>query len=71
MRLLLLIRLVQVCKKYTHESCRKVRLRKGVKNWKPSVDTMPANEPISMAPNGWMPMSATAPTATPPANVAF
>lgn len=32
---------------------------------------MPAKEPMIIAPNGLIAMSATAPTATPPANVAF
>lgn len=38
---------------------------------KPRVEMMPATNPISIAPNGPMLMSAHVPTATPPAKVAF
>lgn len=42
-----------------------------VMNRKPIDERAPAREPISMAPQGWIIMSADVPTATPPANVAF
>lgn len=42
-----------------------------VRNLNPTVEIMPAVIPISIAPNGWMFMSAQVPTATPPASVAF
>ncbi len=37
----------------------------------PQVERMPAKEPMMMAPTGVIIMSAQAPTATPPASVAF
>lgn len=42
-----------------------------LRNLKPRVEMMPATNPISIAPNGPMLMSAHVPTATPPAKVAF
>lgn len=42
-----------------------------VRNLKPRVETMPATNPMIMAPKGPMSMSAQVPTATPPARVAF
>ena len=41
------------------------------KYWYPTTETKPAKNPMSSAPQGWITMSATDPTATPPANVAF
>lgn len=46
-------------------------VRLTVRNLKPRVETIPATNPISIAPNGPMFMSAQVPTATPPARVAF
>ena len=37
----------------------------------PITETKPAKNPMSSPPQGWITMSATDPTATPPANVAF
>jgi|JYMV01.1.fsa_nt_gi hypothetical protein len=42
-----------------------------VKNLNPTVESNPAKHPITTAPQGFNGISAVAPTATPPARVAF
>lgn len=58
-----------------HDTCGVLSLgfdiRLTVRNLKPRVEMIPATNPISIAPNGPMFMSAQVPTATPPAKVAF
>lgn len=57
--------------KFILESWALIFFKIGLRNFNPSVETIPENDPIITEPTGLETTSATAPIATPPASDAF